>query len=362
MRNWVLSSAAAAALVAAVMGAPLGQPANANDRDTIRVTGSSTVFPFATLVAEDFAQRTGLTTPVIESTGSGGGIAAFCAGIGLSTPDIANASRRMKASEFQLCQDNDVTDIIEVKIGFDGIVVAIAKDSPFLDFDDALRLTKREIYLALAKELPTSDDDCTPVANPNLVWSDVNPDLPDLDIEAYGPGPTSGTRDAFVEIVMEDGAMSFACLAELAETDETAFIQRAHTVREDQLWIDSGENDNAIVGTLRRNSGAVGVFGYSFLDQNRDELVGAEIDGAAPTFENIASGEYGVSRSMYFYMKKAHVELVPGMQEYAATFVSDAAAGPFGYLVDKGLIPLAAEMRAANQARVAALEVMEGVE
>ncbi len=304
----------------------------------IRIVGSSTVYPFSTKVAQEFKNKTGYNV-VVESTGSGGGHKLFCAGPGLDTPDVTNSSRRQKKSEFDLCMKNGVDGILEVPIGFDGIVISNAIDSSNID------MSLKDIYMAFAKMVPTSDTDCTMIANPSVKWTDINPALPDYTIEAYGPPPTSGTRDAFVEIAMEGGAKQVPCLVDLRKADKKAFGTIAHTVREDGKWIDSGENDNALVQTLVNTPTAVGVFGYSFLDQNRDKIKGAKIDGVAPTFENIAAGDYGVSRSLYFYVKKGHIGKTPGLQEFALEFLSDAAAGEGGYLEEKGLVPMPQDRR-----------------
>lgn len=304
----------------------------------IRIVGSSTVYPFSTKVAQEFKNKTGYNV-VVESTGSGGGHKLFCAGPGLDTPDITNSSRRQKKSEFELCLNNGVEGIIEVPIGFDGIVVSNAIDSANID------MSLREIYMAFAKMVPTSDTDCTMIPNPAVKWTDINPNLPDYTIEAYGPPPTSGTRDAFVEIAMEGGAKEVSCLAELSKTDEKAFGTIAHTVREDGKWIDSGENDNALVQTLINTPTAVGVFGYSFLAQNEDKVKGAKVGGVPPLFENIASGEYAVSRSLYIYVKKGHIGKTPGLQEFTLEFLSDAAAGDGGYLEEIGLVPMPEDRR-----------------
>lgn len=308
-------------------------------RRDIRIVGSSTVYPFSTKVAQEFKNKTGHNV-VVESTGSGGGHKLFCEGTGRESADVTNSSRRQKKSEFDKCTANGVDGVIEVKIGFDGIVIANAIDS------GALNLSLKDVYLAFAKNVPTSETDCTLVPNAATLWTDVNPALPAYTIEAYGPPPTSGTRDAFVEIAMEGGAKQIACLAALKGSDKDAFKAASHTLREDGKWIDAGENDNALVQTLVNTPTAVGVFGYSFLDQNGDKIKGAVVDGAEPQFENIASGSYPVSRSLYFYVKKDHVGKTPGLQEYAMEFLSDSAAGEGGYLEEIGLVPLAAAERA----------------
>ena len=316
-------------LLAVVAGAALASPAQA--REQIRIAGSSTVFPFSTAVAESFGRAGGFKTPVVESTGTGGGIQLFCSGAGLDTPDIANASRRIKASEVEVCAKNGVTEIVEVKIGYDGIVLANSRKH------GRLSVTKEQIFRALAKQVPI-DGRLTP--NPYKLWSDIDPALPKHKIEVLGPPPTSGTRDAFVELAMEGGAETFPMLKELKAKDEKAFKAAAHAIREDGVYVEAGENDNLIVQKLEANPNAVGVFGFSFLDQNTDRVQGSLVGGVEPSFENIASGKYGISRSLYFYVKKAHVGKVPGLKEYVAEFTSDAASSEDGYLADKGLIPL----------------------
>ncbi len=300
-------------------------------RDQIRIVGSSTVFPFSTAVAEQFGRSTDFKTPVVESTGSGGGLKLFCSGIGLDTPDITNSSRRIKASEVKLCHQNGVKEIIEIKLGYDGIVLASSKRSGQMD------LTTKEVFLALARDIPVGDK---LVPNPNRKWTDINPALPDVKIEVLGPPPTSGTRDAFVELAMEGGARQFPMLAELDEKDGQAFRAIAHAVREDGAYVEAGENDNLIVQKLEANPTALGIFGFSFLDQNEDRIQGSKIGGVDPSFEAIGNGSYPISRSLFFYVKTAHVGKVPGIQEFIYEFTSERAAGEEGYLADKGLIPL----------------------
>jgi phosphate transport system substrate-binding protein len=322
-------------LVLAAAGLALAAPVQA--RDQIRIVGSSTVFPFSTAVAEQFGRTTSFKTPVVESTGSGGGIKLFCGGVGLQHPDITNSSRRIKESEVAQCARNGVADVVEVKIGFDGIVIANARSAKPLD------LTLEQVFRALAKQVPV---DGRMVPNPYQRWSDVAPALPAVEIEVLGPPPTSGTRDAFAELAMEGGAEAIPMLADLKAKDEEAFKAAAHAIREDGAYVEAGENDNLIVQKLQANPDALGVFGFSFLDQNADRIQGSRVGGAEPTFENIADGSYPVSRSLYFYVKKAHVGVVPGIQEYVAEFTSEKACGDEGYLADKGLIPLPAEERA----------------
>ncbi len=306
-------------------------------RDQIQIVGSSTVFPFSTSVAEQFGQKTPFKTPVVESTGSGGGMKLFCAGVGEATPDVTNSSRRIKEKEFQKCVENGVTPV-EVKIGFDGIVLASAKDGI------ELAVTPEQIFLALAKEIPVNGE---LVANPNKTWADVDPSLPNVKIEVMGPPPTSGTRDAFAELALEGGAKKIQMLADMKSADKKAFKKVAHAVREDGAYIEVGENDNLIVQKLEANPNAVGIFGFSFLDQNSDKLKGATVGGAAPEFDAIADGEYPISRSLYFYVKKEHVGVVPGIEEFVAEFTAEGTWGDDGYLAEKGLIPLTEELRRA---------------
>ena len=320
----IITVAVAASFVAGV----------ATARDQIRIVGSSTVFPFSTAVAEQFGKTTDFATPVVESTGSGGGIKLFCAGVGTEHPDITNSSRRMKAKEFTLCVDNGVTEIVESVIGYDGIVVANAHSGP------TFSLTLEQIVIALAENGPRPS-----------TWDQVDPSLPAIAIEVLGPPPSSGTRDAFEELVMHEGCE----LTDLVECEGIA-------IREDGVFVEAGENDNLIVSKLEANPNALGIFGFSFLDQNSDVIKGAFIDGVEPTFDNIADGEYTISRSLYYYIKVAHIGVIPGIQEYAAEFSSEAATGEEGYLTDKGLIPLLEDEFEENADRVNGLQVMTGDE
>jgi phosphate transport system substrate-binding protein len=318
----------ASAAVFAVATAGMGGVGYAQQQQ-IQIVGSSTVFPFSTAVAERFAQKSGSPAPVVESTGTGGGIKLFCAGVGDDTPDVTNASRRMKDSELAECQANGVTPV-EVKIGFDGIVLANSKSGT------PMALSREQIFQALAKNLPNEAGDLQP--NPHQTWADIDPSLPAEKIEVLGPPPTSGTRDAFVELVMLE-----ACPEAISSANEDACGE----IREDGAYVEAGENDNLIVQKLEANPNAVGIFGFSFLDQNSDALQGATVDGVEPSFENIASGDYPVSRSLFFYVKKEHVGQIPGIEEYVAEFISDEAWGEEGYLAEKGLIPLPEEEQEA---------------
>ena len=342
MTKTPLAIAAAAALA---LTASVALTDAAEARDQIRIVGSSTVFPFATVVAEEFGKTTDNKTPVVESTGSGGGLKLFCAGVGVDHPDITNASRRIKLSEVDRCAENGVTDITEVKFGFDGIVLANSKAiEPF-------SITLQQLFLALAKDVPS---DGGMVANPNQTWADVDASLPAVEIEVLGPPPTSGTRDAFVELAMEGGCKTFPDIKALKKQDKKAYKVLCHSIREDGAFVEAGENDNLIVQKLKANPGALGIFGYSFLDQNRDKVQGSTINGIEPDFDTIADGSYPVSRSMYFYVKKAHVGVIPGIEEYIATFTDEDAWGPYGYLADKGLIPLPDADREAMRAQATA--------
>ena len=264
----------------------------------------------------------------------------FCAGIGVEHPDITNSSRRIKQSDVDLCAKHGVAEIVEVKIGYDGIVMANSLDS--VDYD----LSRKDIFLALAKQVPDPAGSESLVANPYQTWKDVNPDLPNVTIEVMGPPPTSGTRDAFVELAMEGGCKSFAWIKALKKSDKNRYKSICHTVREDGRFIEAGENDNLIVSKLADNKNALGIFGFSFLVQNEDKVKGALVDGVEPTFEDIADGAYPVSRPLYFYVKKAHVDFIPGVREFLAEFTSIKASGDEGYLSDRGLIPMPLEEQA----------------
>ena len=346
-----LTAVAAATLV-------IGGTVNAQAaRDYIFIVGSSTVYPFATVVAENFGRTSTFKTPKIESTGSGGGLKLFCAGVGVEHPDITNASRLIKSSEVEQCASNGVQDIIEVKIGYDGIVLANDKSAP------TFQLSLQDIFLALAKQVPDPKNPSATgvgalVANPYKTWKEVNPALPDMKIEVLGPPPTSGTRDAFVELVMEEGCEAFPTIEAL---DKDAKKVACQSVREDGGFIEAGENDNLIVQKLEANPDALGIFGFSFLDQNADKLHGSIVGGVEPTFDNIASGEYGVSRSLYFYVKKEHVGVIPGLKEYVTEFTSDRAWGPDGYLPEKGLIPLPEAQRSVMAEQAQNLMTFEGL-
>ena len=321
-------------------------------RDYISIVGSSTVYPFATVVAEQFGKSTSFKTPKIESTGSGGGLKLFCAGVGVEHPDITNASRRIKQSEYESCVANGVKEIVEVKIGYDGIVMANSKKAA------PLKLSRKDIFLALAKDVPDPNGGEKLIPNPYKTWKDVNPALPAKTIEVLGPPPTSGTRDAFVELAMEGGAKKFAWIKALSKTDKKKYKAVAHTIREDGAYVEAGENDNLIVQKLDANPNSIGIFGFSFLDQNTDKVQGSFVDGVQPTFDAIADGKYPVSRPLFFYVKKAHVGVIPGIQEYLEEFTAEKTWGEDGYLADKGMIPMPDAERSKFRANIMNLQIL----
>jgi len=316
-----------------------GIAGSASARDYVSIVGSSTVYPFATVVAENFGKTTRYKTPKIESTGSGGGLKLFCTGVGVRHPDITNSSRAIKSSEVKSCAKNGVTEIIEVKIGYDGIAVANSRKTK------KMSISIKDLYLGLAKEVPDPKGAKRVVANPYKTWRDVNRSLPNTKIEVLGPPPTSGTRDAFTELVMEGGCKQVDWIKAMKKTNTNEYKRICHTVREDGGYVEAGENDNLIVQKLIANPDALGVFGFSFLDQNTDRVQGSAIDGVDPTFESISDGSYAISRPLFFYVKKAHVGTIPGITEFLAEFTSEKAWGEYGYLSDRGLIPMPAAER-----------------
>ena len=299
----------------------------------IRIVGSSTVYPFTTIVGETFAAE-GNTAPVIESTGTGGGMKLFCAGIGESHPDFTNASRAIKSSEAEKCAANGITPL-EMKVGYDGIVFANSKEGA------SFEVTTLELYLALAKDVPQADGSL--VANPYTHWNQINPDFPATKIEVLGPPPSSGTRDAWVELVMEKGCKTFDWVKAMKKQDKKAYKGICHGIREDGAFVEAGENDNLIIQKLANNPNAFGIFGFSFLDQNTDVIKGTVIGGVAPTFDSIADGSYPASRGLYVYAKKEHMDRIDGMTEFMELYLSDDVAGADGSLGDAGLIPLPQE-------------------
>ena len=384
-------------LGAAAFVALSGGEALAQSREQIRIVGSSTVAPFASAVAEEFGRTSPYRTPIVEQTGTGGGFKLFCGGVGTNYPDISNASRPIKQSEIALCRSNGVTGIIEIRIGSDGIVLANDKRGP------RLQLSLREIYLALGAYVPV---DGRLTTNPHQTWSDIRGDLPDIQIEVLGPPPTSGTRDAFNELAMGGGAehvtdevsiriglpascregnkgcqqakaagkkqwvdptaddtdftdietVTFATMGEMADEMPEIFESIAHFVREDGPYVEAGESDNLIVQKLMATSETYGIFGFSFLDQNLDKLHAADVakEGETyvkPRFETIESGDYPISRSLFFYVKKQHIGSIPGIKDYMLEFLSDRQLGTpeqffaDGALTERGLVPVTGEVR-----------------
>ncbi len=315
-------------------------------QDQVRIVGSSTVYPFSTVVAERFGRTSSYKTPIVESTGTGGGFKLFCAGPGPETVDASNASRAIKGSEVELCAKNGVHKIIEVKIGYDGIVIANAKGA--VNFN----ITTRDIFLALAKEVPNANGDM--IKNPAVTWSDVNSALPTTKIEVLGPPPTSGTRDAFVELAMESGCKTFPKIKALKSSDKKSYKTLCHTIREDGAFIEAGENDNLIVQKLVANHNALGIFGFSFLDQNSDKVKAAIINKVDVSFDAIADGSYPISRPLFFYVKGEHLKSTPSLKPFVEAFISEAATGEDGYLSDRGLIPMGSKERAASIASIKA--------
>jgi phosphate transport system substrate-binding protein len=319
-------------------------------RDQIRIVGSSTVYPFTTAVAEAFGKASGMKTPVVESTGTGGGVKLFCAGVGEANPDFVNASRPIKKAEFADCAKNGVTDIVEIEIGFDGLSVANAKGAP------ALKMSKKQLFLALAKQVP--DKDGKLIDNPYKMWSDIDAALPAKKIEVLGPPPSSGTRDSFMELVLEAGALTFDSMKEMKKADAKVFEKVWKSIREDGAYVEAGENDNLIVQKLTANPDALGVFGYSFLEQNAAAVQAVEIDGVSPSYETISDGTYKVARPLFVYAKKQHMDVIPGMKEFIAEYVSDKAIGPDGYLADKGLVTLPKDIAEKSRAAATTLAVI----
>jgi phosphate transport system substrate-binding protein len=326
------------ALSAALAASAISMSASA-ERDYISIVGSSTVYPFSTVVAERFGKSTKFATPKVESTGSGGGLKLFCSGVGSATPDITNASRAIKKSEIDLCAENGIKDIIEVTVGYDGIVLANTKETK------QMSLSLRELFLALGKNIPNPDGTDTLVDNPYTTWNEINPTFPATKIEVLGPPPTSGTRDAFAELALEGGCKTFPFIKAMKKQDKNKYKAVCHAVREDGGYVEAGENDNLIVQKLVANPDALGVFGYSFLEQNSEKVQGSLINGKLPTFDAIADGSYPVSRSLFFYVKKAHIGVIPGIEGYLAEFTSEKAMGEYGYLAEKGMIPMTDEER-----------------
>ncbi len=331
--------------LAAVAGLAITAGA-AEARDSIHIVGSSTVFPFTTAVAESFGKAGKFKTPVVESTGTGGGMKLFCAGIGEGTPDITGASRKIKSSEVDTCKQNGVTSITEILIGYDGIAFASSKSGAAID------VSRKQLFQALAKQVPVNGQ---LVDNPYKMWNEIDPSLPAQKIEVLGPPPTSGTRDAFVELVMDHACAEFP---EIEALDKDAKKAACQSIREDGGYVEAGENDNLIVQKLEANAQAFGIFGYSFLEENADKLQGAKIEGVAPTFEAVSDKSYPISRDLYVYVKNAHVGVIPGIREFVAEYVSERAMGEEGYLADKGLITLTPDQQQAVASKAMSLSPM----
>jgi phosphate transport system substrate-binding protein len=327
MSTKFITTAAAMAAVGIV-----GFAGAASARDQIRIVGSSTVYPFTTAVAEQFGKSGGGKTPVVESTGTGGGFKLFCAGVGEGHPDLTNASRAIKKGEFDDCQKNGVKDIVEIKVGIDGLTIAQSKAGP------GIKLTMAQVFLALAEQVP--DKDGKLVANPYKSWSDIDPSLQSVKIEVLGPPPTSGTRDSFHELFMEPGAEKVPALAALKKSDRKAFDKAWKSIRKDGAYVEAGENDNVIVQKLEANKTAFGIFGYSFLEENAAKLRGVAIDGVEPDYDAIAEGKYKGARPLFIYAKKQHVGVIPGIDKFVAEYVSSKAMSKDGYLANKGLVAL----------------------
>ena len=323
-------------------------------RDQIKIVGSSTVFPYTQAVAEEFGKKTGQKSPVVESTGTGGGMKIFCQGIGEANPDLTGASRAMKKSEWELCEKNGVSDVTEIQIGYDGLSIAASKKAKPMD------LTKTQIFLALAAEVPDGDK---LVPNPNKKWSDVDKSLPDITITAYGPPPTSGTRDAFVELGMHEGCKALDYFkkkkGEMDKGDfEKLVAEKCTPMRQDGPFIEAGENDNLIVQRIEADPNAVGIFGYSFLYENADKLQGVKIAGIEPSFDTIADNSYGLSRPLFIYIKNAHRKVIPGLNDFVMEYTSDEAMGPGGYLHERGLVVLSDDQLKEMQERAKNSEKM----
>lgn len=338
MKRWI--AAAGLALLAAC-----GTGGDAV-RSQIRIVGSSTVYPFATAVAEQFARASNgaFKAPVIEQNGTGAGLKLFCEGVGAATPDIADASRRIKTSELADCRKNGVARVIEIPIGIDGLVLIEAKNGPAFDIDQA------DVYRALA---------ANPFGKPNTArtWRDVDPKLPAIPILVYGPPPTSGTRDAFAELILTKGCESDPAMKALKETDKDRHQDLCTKVREDGVFVEAGENDNLLVQKVAANPGTLGIMGYSFLEENLDKVRGLPLAGVAPTYDSIAAFEYPGARPLFIYVKGEHLNVIPGIRQYVAAFA--AAFGDGGSLVRRGLIALPADRQAASRAAVTALKPLD---
>ena len=347
------NSIARTALVAAAV---LASANAAFARDQIRIVGSSTVYPFTTAVAEQFGKANAGKTPIVESTGTGGGMKIFCEGVGEDKADATNASRRIKKSEFEMCEKNGVKDIVELKVGIDGLTIAQSKAG------GDIKLTRKQVFQALAENVPDKDGKLVP--NPYKNWSDIDPSLPNVKIEVLGPPPTSGTRDSFHELFMEKGAEEFDSLKAMKKDKATEkdFEKVWKSIRKDGAYVEAGENDNVIVQKLDANKNAFGIFGFSFLEENTAKLKGVPIEGAEPTYENISSGKYKGARDLFVYVKKAHVGVIPGLDKFVAEYVSEKAMGADGYLASKGLVALPKDVAAKVKTAAIAMEPLKGAD
>lgn len=329
----------------AIVAVLLATTGVASARDQIKIVGSSTVFPYTQAVAEEFANKSGKAAPVVESTGTGGGFKAFCGGVGPDFADITGASRAIKDSEVKLCAGNGVTDITEALIGYDGLSIAVSRNNK-----TEWNLTKAQIFQALAAQLPDGKGGL--VANPNKKWSDIDKSLPDANITAFGPPPTSGTRDAFVELVMVPGCEKTAGMDAIKKADEKKFAETCARMRQDGPFIEAGENDNLIVQRLESDPNSVGIFGYSFLYENEDKLKDIKIEGVEASHDTIKDGSYPVSRPLFIYIKNAHRDVIPGLKDFLKEYTSKEAMGEDGYLAERGLTPLDEAKRAAVEKAV----------
>lgn len=303
-----------------------------SERTHINMVGSSTVYPFAATIAETFGRDSEFKTPVVEATGTGGGFKLFCSGVGFGYPDFSNASRAIQKSEIEKCAENGVKNVVEIKIGYDGIVLAnsIAGKN--------YSLSKEQVFLALATQVPNQDDSKL-IDNPYEKWSDIDKKLPNINIAIYGPPTTSGTRDAFVELVMEEPCKKYQAFKNTYK-DKKTLAKKCHIIRSDGHFIEAGENDNLIVQKLKNDADALGIFGFSFLEENHHVIKAAIINNIKPSFDSIVAGTYEVSRPLFIYVKKEHLDLIPGMSEFTYEIISKNTIGDDGYLMQKGLIPL----------------------
>ena len=334
---------------ALAMAAVSATAAFAQGREEIRVVGSSTVFPYSQAASEQFSNNTGAPSPIVESTGTGGGMQIFCQGIGVAHPDLTGASRAMKQSEFDLCVENGVTEITEALIGFDGLSMAVSRDSAH-DWD----MTLGQMYTALGAQVEVDGEW---VDNPYQRWNEIDPSLPDAEIVVVGPPPTSGTRDAWVELAMHAGCEELDYVAN-GDFDGDWIDENCSRMRTDGPFIEAGENDNLIVQRLQADSNALGIFGYSFLFENLDTLEGVRLGGVVPGFETIETGEYPVARPLYFYIKNAHVGVIPNLDEFIEEYMSEDSIGEGGYQAERGMVPLSEARREEVRENVLSLTPM----